>query len=201
MDDKLAREERITAAMDGRPISWLAENLGVALSTAHAYKKGSMPPADVAIKIATILGISIEWYILGEVSSCNDLEVGAALNKVPLLDHKFKEVGHISYARDLLEGLQVLPDSVKCLIQKGSSMRPTMPEGAEVVYIPMSAEPEDGEVYVLNIGGRMMLRRVMLSMDGKWKTVCDNPAFRLEEKDEIPVAAFVGKVVWVSHRV
>ena len=203
MDNRLAREERITDALQGRPISWFAEKLGVALSTAHAYKKGSMPSADIAIKVARLLDVSIEWYIFGEGHrSLKNADTAVPdIFQIPLLDHQFKEVGSIGYARDLLEGLRVPVESVKCLIQKGASMRPTMPEGAEVIFVPLQGEPEDGEVYILNIGGRMMVRRVMLSMDGGWKAVCDNPAFRLEEKGGIPLEAFVGRAVWVSHRV
>lgn len=193
----------MVAALNGRPISWLASTLNVALSTAHSYKKGAMPPADVALKICKALDMGLEWYINGveeEILPAIPV-VSRGILQVPLLDHQFKEVGSVGYAADLVNGLGVDGDTVRCMIQKGSSMRPTMPEGSEVLFIPVSGEPEDGEVYILKIAGRLMLRRVMLAMNGQWKAVCDNPAFRLEEKEGIDPSSFVGRVVWVSHRV
>jgi phage repressor protein C with HTH and peptisase S24 domain len=182
MSEKTARAERIKVAMSGRPIAWLATQLGVALSTAHSYMKGTVPPADVAIKISNILDVDLKWYVNGsDVVSDN-------------------VVDSVSYTAELLTALTENPNDVRCMLQKGTAMRPTIPQNAETLFIPMTTDPEDGRVYVLFYGKGAIVRRVMQTTDGNWKAVCDNPAFRGEEKDTIDPKSFVGEVIWTSFK-
>lgn len=183
--------------MRGRPIAWLAEQLGVALSTAHSYLKGTIPPADVAIKVANILEIDLRWYINGEETQPMTNE---AVLAVPLVDTQFNSVGSVAYTSELLSSLTPDPGDVRCMLQKGTAMRPTIPENAETLFVPMTADPEDGRIYVIVSAGRALVRRVMQTTDGQWKAVCDNPAFRGEEKDIIDPQSFIGEVIWTSHR-
>ena len=197
MSDRAARSDRIKDAMRGRSIAWLAEQLGVAGSTAHSYLQGSIPPADVAIRIANILDVDITWYINGD-----EVEVvrSPAIVDVPLVDTQFNAVGTVAYTSELLDSLAQDPSNVRCLLQTGAAMRPSIPENAEILFVPMFKEPEDGRIYVLVADGRALVRRVMQTVRGQWKAVCDNPAFRGEEKDSIDPAAFLGEVIWTSHR-
>ncbi|WP_315923118.1 LexA family transcriptional regulator [Mesorhizobium sp. SP-1A] len=197
MSEKASRADRIKDAMRGRPIAWLAEQLGVALSTAHSYLKGTVPPADVAIKIANILEIDLRWYINGEETQSTTNE---AVLAVPLVDTQFNSVGSVAYTSELLSSLTPDPGDVRCMLQKGTAMRPTIPENAETLFVPMTADPEDGRIYVLVSAGRALVRRVMQTTDGQWKAVCDNPAFRGEEKDIVDPQSFIGEVIWTSHR-
>lgn len=197
MSEKATRADRIKDAMRGRPIAWLAEQLGVALSTAHSYLKGTVPPADVAIKIANILEIDLRWYINGEEAQVTTSE---AVLEVPLVDTQFNPVGSVAYTTELLASLTPDPSDVRCMLQKGTAMRPTIPENAETLFVPMTADPEDGRIYVFVSAGRALVRRVMQMSDGRWKAVCDNPAFRGEEKDIIDPQSFIGEVIWTSHR-
>lgn len=197
MSEKASRAERIKDAMSGRPIAWLSAQLGVALSTAHSYMKGTVPPADVAIRIANILDVDLNWYVNG------DAIISTGLSKVldvPLVDARFNVVGSVAYAVELLTGLNESPSDVRCILQKGTAMRPTIPENAETLFVPMKNEPEDGRIYVLLYDSAALIRRVMQTADGKWKAVCDNPAFRGEEKDFIDPNSFVGEVIWTSFR-
>lgn len=197
MSEKASRADRIKDAMRGRPIAWLAEQLGVALSTAHSYLKGTIPPADVAIKVANILEIDLRWYINGEETQPMTNE---AVLAVPLVDTQFNSVGSVAYTSELLSSLTPDPGDVRCMLQKGTAMRPTIPENAETLFVPMTADPEDGRIYVIVSAGRALVRRVMQTTDGQWKAVCDNPAFRGEEKDIIDPQSFIGEVIWTSHR-
>lgn len=197
MSEKAARAERIKDAMSGRPIAWLATQLGVALSTAHSYMKGTVPPADVAIKISNILDVDLSWYVNGVDVASDDV---TNVIDVPLVDVQFNSVGSVSYTAELLLALTENPKDVRCMLQKGTAMRPTIPQNAETLFIPMASEPEDGRLYVLFYGKGAIIRRVMQTTDGNWKAVCDNPAFRGEEKDVIDPKSFVGEVIWTSFK-
>lgn len=195
---RAARAQRIAAAMNGRTVAWLAEAAGVALSTAHGYlNKGTAPPADIAVRVADALGIDLRWYITGERQAV----LGEGTVEVPLVGLDFAPAGTVTYGAALVRGLGVPASAVRCIFPAGAAMRPTVPEASEVLYGPMPAEgPQDGRVYVLSVGGRAVVRRVERRMEGSWLAACDNPAFRLETREKIPDGAFVGEVLWVSHR-
>lgn len=202
MDDgKRERAERLAKAMDGRSIAWLHAAVGVALSTAHSYvKKGAVPPADIAFRIADALNIDVRWYITGEGTPPETSRSGGAVD-VPLVNHNFDTVGSLQCSASLIEALGAKPEDVRCLLPEGAAMRPSVPEGAETLFVPMPPlGPIDGRVYVLSVRGRAVVRRVASGMSGEWFAVMDNPAFRMEPKERIPDDAFVGEVIWVSHR-
>lgn len=199
MDENATRADRIKDAMRGRPIAWLAQQVGVALSTAHSYMQGKVPPADVALRISDILEVDIHWYISG-IKREVVYGPSAGTVAVPLVDAQFNQLEEVAYADELLSSLTSNPSDVRCMLQKGSAMRPTIPENAEMLFVPMVSEPEDGRIYVLFSAGRAIVRRVMLMSDGQWKAVCDNPSFRGEEKDIIDPKSFIGEVIWTSHR-
>lgn len=48
----------------------LAEKAGLSLRTLETYvrTKGSMPAADVAVRIAQVLGVSVEYLVTGNIS-------------------------------------------------------------------------------------------------------------------------------------
>lgn len=196
--DKVARAARMAEAMKGRTNQWLADQIGVAVSTANSYVRGAVPPADVAAKVAEALGVDFLWYVTGRRSQT---AAGEGAVDVPLVDHSFAERGYVGYSLGLLRSLGVDPAAVRCMLAPGESMRPTIPEGAEVLYVPVrEGGPPDGRVCVLNIGGRAAIRRVGPSASGGWTAWRDHPAFRNEPKEEVSLDDIEGEVVWVSHR-
>lgn len=198
MDEREARAGRVAQAMDGRSIAWLSSSVGVALSTAHSYVHGAVPPADVAIRIAEALGVDFRWYVIGDGTAAR---ADGGFVHVPLVDSRFSVAGSMPFSLDLLAGLGADPAGVKCILPPGAAMRPSVPENAEVLYGPMPPQgADDGRVYVLSVSGRAVVRRVRLATEGFWEAICDNPAFRLEPKERIPDGAFAGEVLWVSHR-
>jgi len=196
--DKVARAARMAEAMGGRTNQWLADQIGVAVSTANSYVHGSVPPADVAARVAEVLGVDFLWYVTGKRSPA---AAGEGAFDVPLVDHAFREAGTVGYSLGLLRSLGREPKDFRCMLAPGESMRPTVPEGAEMLYLPVQeGGPADGRVCVLSIGGRASVRRVGPSASGGWTAWRDHPAFRNEPKEEVSLEAIVGEVVWVSHR-
>lgn len=201
MQETVERAARIQQAMGDRPVAWLHRAVGVALSTAHGYLQGKVPAADKACRVADVLGMDLRWYIEGREPEPSVSAGGNGLVEVPLVDHAFASVGSVQYPRSLLTALAPDPSSVRCLFQSGVAMRPSVPDGAEVLYVPTPPSgPSDGAVYVLNVGGKVALRRVSRGMDGVWMAHCDNPSMRSASAEKVPDGSFVGEVVWVSHR-
>lgn len=60
---------RILEALDGRPVKWLSLRADVAEQTlSNATRHGSMMSADKAVRIATALGVTVEWLVTGRGS-------------------------------------------------------------------------------------------------------------------------------------
>jgi len=200
MQETVERAARIQKAMGDRPVAWLHRAVGVALSTAHGYLQGKVPAADKACKVADVLGMDLRWYIEGREPDVVPAG-GNGLVEVPLVDHAFAAVGSVPYPGSLLAALAPDPSSVRCLFQSGAAMRPSVPDGAEVLFVPVpAAGPSDGAVCVLNVGGKVALRRVSRGLEGVWMAHCDNPAMRSSSRERVPEGALVGEVVWVAHR-
>ena len=81
----------------------LAEKSGVAERALYNYvatKNPSMPPADVAVKIAGALGVSVEYLVTGEVADaqqmCTDFikfhKYARLLDKIDALSERQKQL-------------------------------------------------------------------------------------------------------------
>lgn len=196
--DRLTRADRMAKAMDGRTNQWLASEVGIAVSTANSYVHGAVPPADIAARVAEVLGMDLLWYVTGKYAVP---PAGEGSVEVPLIDHGFVGAGSVGYSVGLLRSLGAESGSVQCILAPGESMRPTVPEGAEILFGPVrEGGPPDGSVCVLSIGGRAVIRRVGPAADGSWTAWRDHPAFRSEPKERVALEDIVGEVLWVSHR-
>src|SRR5690606_703228 len=106
---------------------------------------------------------NIAWYIRGDSVTPETEQLNV---DVPLIDHSFSVVGSLNYSAQLVQGLSHDLNRVRSLIQKGNAMRPSIPESAEVLVVLDVETIEDGEIYLLRVGNRVILRRVMLSVCG-----------------------------------
>lgn len=52
-------ENNLRAALDGRPLTWLAERTGINRNTLSSYLKGTCPTLENAYNIADVLGKTV----------------------------------------------------------------------------------------------------------------------------------------------
>ena len=45
--------------------SKLADELGITPSTYHYYERGRVLPADLLVKLCSLAGVNLEWFLLG----------------------------------------------------------------------------------------------------------------------------------------
>jgi transcriptional regulator with XRE-family HTH domain len=195
MEENSERGARLKDALGDRSNAWLAKQIGVVASTVHGYVHGKVPPADVALRICDVLGIDIRWYIDGQRAA---VAKGDRLIEVPLVGYSGAAPAGIAYAESFLKHLAQDPMSVRCMISSGVAMAPTVPEHAEVLYLP-GQEVVDGAAHVVGIRSRLLVRRIRLTASGEMEAVCDNPAFVREGADLIEPDQVVGRVLWVAH--
>jgi hypothetical protein len=195
MEENSERGARLKDALGDRSNAWLAKQIGVVASTVHGYVHGKVPPADVALRICDVLGIDLRWYIDGQGVAVTP---GDKLVMVPLVDYSGTAPDGIAYAESFLKHLVKEPGDVKCMISPGVAMSPTVPEHAEVLFLP-GGEVTDGAAHVVSIRSRLLVRRVRFSASGEMEAVCDNPAFAREVSDLLEPEQIVGLALWVAH--
>lgn len=200
MSGDLERAGRLERYRGGMTVAEFADRCGIAGATAHTVLKGKLPSTEVAIKVSDALGMDLLWYLTGREPVAANAAAGVdSIVQVPMVDHGFRRAGEAAYPRSLLASLGADPLAVRCMIAKGVSMRPSVPEEAEVLYEEgMREEPIDGRAYVIDVGGRPVIRRLRAQADGSWVESCDNVKF--PGGAVVSPSSIVGPVIWVSHR-
>jgi len=195
-DDEGARAARFTESLRGRSLTWLAGEIGAAVSTVSGYARGKAPPGLVAVRIAEVLGIDLVWYLTGREPTPS-LPAGAV--RVPRLSADGSGLGALAFDEESVRSAASAGE-VFALSVAGSAMAPTVPAGADALCAKEGCVPEDGRLHVVRMGGAMAVRRIQALASGGFLLVCDNPAFPAEAVDAEGGVDVVGRVFAVIHR-
>jgi transcriptional regulator with XRE-family HTH domain len=195
MDMTEARADRLRRAMRGKTQAWLAEQIGVATSSINGYLKGKVPQADVCLRMCDTLAVDIRWYLNGETPAVDKAREEKVV-QVPFFEDGTKA---LTFPAGLLDVFLAPYESFCCLTVQGSLMAPAIPRGAEVLATRSFSQVDDGKVYVLQLRGSFVLRRLRLRGDGSIVAVCDNPAVQNDLPDEVLYEDIAALAVWSSH--
>lgn len=195
MDTTEARADRLRRAMRGKTQAWLAEQIGVATSSINGYLKGKVPQADVCLRMCDALAVDFRWYLNGEVPA-EEKTQGEKVVQVPFVDDPAKA---LTFPAGLLDMFGGPYESFCCLGVQGTLMAPGIPKGAEVLATRSFPQVEDGKVYVLQLRGGYVLRRLRVRGDGGIVAVCDNPAVHNDLPDEVLFEDVAALALWSSH--
>lgn len=128
-----------------------------------------------------------------------NVEVGAgparAVNVV-------EEVGKLHFRRDFLRSAGVSAANAAIVEVVGTSMEPTIRDGAVLLVNRADREPRPGYIYAFSWDGEMLVKRFM-KQDGSWIAVSDNP-----DKTENPdinldgsAPSFIqGRAIWMGAK-
>jgi transcriptional regulator with XRE-family HTH domain len=195
MDTTEARADRLRRAMRGRTQAWLAEQIGVATSSINGYLKGKVPQADVCQRMCDALAVDIRWYLYGEAPA-EETPKDERVVQVPFVDDHSKA---LTFPASLLDLFAAPYESFCCVAVQGTLMAPGIPRGAEVLATRSFSAIEDGKVYVLQVKGGYLLRRLRVRADGGLVAVCDNLAVHDDIPDGVGGEDIVALAVWASH--
>lgn len=194
MEISEARADRLRRAMNGRTQAWLAEACGVATSSINGYLKGTVPQADVCLRMCDALAVDVRWYLTGESAVLDAVAEGVV--QVAYVDHPDRA---LTFTASHIDMFGVPYDSLCCVEVVGTLMAPGVPKGAEVIGTRAFAEIEDGRVYIVKLGRRHAVRRMRINGDGKLVGVCDNPAAVTDSPDEFRREDVVALALWSGH--
>lgn len=202
--------------------SELARRTSLAQGTVRSYLIGeSFPGIDKLDVLAMALNVRPEWLATGEepMQAGTKALVPASAAQLATLDgycliprqdvmasaggaillSAEDIVDYVLFKEDFLRReLGVDPKNVRVIQAKGDSMEPTIRSGDLLLLDLSQALDTDNAVYVLNVNGRVMVKRLQFKFDGTVKVLSDNPKYEPETVQPSSVELFrlVGRVVW-----
>ncbi|MBB3807948.1 XRE family transcriptional regulator [Pseudochelatococcus contaminans] len=207
----------------GRRIRFLFERLGgqkaaaatdKSIRSLQRYFSGAEPPASVVKALAKATGVSADWILFGGDEPTLQPS-GSSSNQfvyIPKFDaaEAQKGIGNdaihssaIAMRESWLKGIGTDPRQAYLLSFGGDSMEPTIRDG-DLLLVDRSVEQViDHGIYVLLVGGRLLVKRVQLRHDGSLVLRNDNPAYEVEtvSADEASRLVIEGRVRWFGRTV
>lgn len=117
--------------------------------------------------------------------------------------HSEQIVDHLSFKADWVHNALGVPVTDLALINvTGDSMEPTLSEG-DLILIDMSYRGvKDNAVYVLQLNGSLLVKRIQHKLDGSVVVKSDNAIYEPEriESEAVDSLNVIGRVVWCGRR-
>ncbi|MDH4101079.1 MAG: S24 family peptidase [Nitrospirota bacterium] len=85
----------------------------------------------------------------------------------------------------------------------GNAMAPAIDDGDAILVDTHQKTIEKEGIYLLQVNGTIIARRIQVMMDGTLRATCDNPLYTTQIIDQAEMTAMqiVGKVVWVGKKI
>lgn len=114
-----------------------------------------------------------------------------------------EEIGELQFRRTFLRNVGVSQTNAAIIRVIGSSMEPTLHDGAVLLINRSDTEPRQGFIYAFCYGDDLLVKR-FFKENGQWKAVSDNPD-RVDYPD-IPIdgnssVKLLGRVIWMGIKV
>lgn len=202
--------------------------MGVSPSAFRKWLKGEAEPSrERLVSLATAAGVGIGWLASGEGPE-PDFDSGegagarhtarggdelarfvrlprrattAAAGAIARPEPDWVDTEFIALRQDWVrKAVGVDPAHVGLEIAVGDSMRPTIENGN--ILLVDTAEREFGQfgVYVVEISGERLVKRIQRKLDGTIVLISDNPSYERDHlsPDHLPQVKIVGRVVWIG---
>jgi phage repressor protein C with HTH and peptisase S24 domain len=209
----------------------LADQLGISFRSWQDYELGKSVPGGKVFEALVKAGFNANWLLTGDgemkrgdtayplADGLKTADIGGELAEgfvqVPrykvaasagggAVIHSEQVVDHLSFRADWVYNALGVPVSSLALINViGDSMEPTLSEG-DLILIDMSHRGvKDNSVYVLQLGGELLVKRIQRKLDGSVVVKSDNSAAYEPEtvpSEGLELLNVIGRVVWCGRR-
>jgi len=202
-------------AQSGGP-SAVARRAEMYLGTLNRYRAGRELPSSALVSLARATGVRLEWLATGEGPMQGDSTPAEAPATppgyvlLPLVEARAAAgnngglrsdhlLDFIAFSESFLkQTLRRAPQNLALLTASGDSMDPTIRDG-DLLLVDTSARSIEGSrIYVLAIGGALMVKRIQLRLDGSVVVKSDNAVYEPEvlAADQTSTLNILGQVVW-----
>jgi phage repressor protein C with HTH and peptisase S24 domain len=180
-----------------------------------------MPTLETLLAIARGANVEVNWLATGEgakttkdepartkaaieeqFSMIPRLAVEASAGNGALAHHE-ESAGMLAFRADWLRRMGINPHAARALTAKGDSMEPTIRDG-DILLVDTSIDRvRDNALYVVVLGGLVLVKRVHVKRDGSLTLISDNSTFPPEdvpanETDDLSIA---GRVMWFGRSI
>jgi phage repressor protein C with HTH and peptisase S24 domain len=186
--------ERLVALADAAqvPIAWLAKGEGTPPRlTPRDAKHGAGSPA------AAGSGVSPERFLILP----RRVETAAAGAESP---PPIPTAEYIAFRHDWIQAaFRVAPEDLRMELAVGESMQPTIRDGDLLLVDTTERSVGSFGIYVLELAGERLVKRVQRKVDGSLVLISDNPAYEPDtvSAELVQDLAVVGRVVWAGGAV
>jgi phage repressor protein C with HTH and peptisase S24 domain len=114
-----------------------------------------------------------------------------------------EEVGKLAFRRSWLRSRGLKPGTCVAITVSGDSMAPTIRDGALVLVDTRQAQPREEGIYIIQVDGHLVAKRLQLDFRGGLYIRSDNQAYREQHLDaeEAEQLCVVGRVIWAGSEV
>ena len=189
---------------------------GLPYGTLQNYLQGGELKLSNAIALAGVTGVRLEWLASGEGPMQGENPVVTAPKPppgyvfLPLVEARAAAGNHGGLSSDHIvdfiafsEGyvrqtLHRNPQNLALLTASGDSMDPTIRDGDLLLVDTSARRIEGSRIYVLAIGGALMVKRIQLRLDGSVVVKSDNTIYEPEvvPADQTSGLNILGQVIW-----
>lgn len=192
-------------------------------SSLRNYLNGRVPGIDIASKIATVTGSSIEWLVLGQGSRTaaarSQLQMMQSTDLpgftlVPRLDVQAsagngalalseEPIDFLAFQESWLRERNINPKYARVLTTRGDSMEPTIRDG-DVLLVDTSIDRiRDNSIYIVVYDGFVLVKRVHGRVDGSIMLISDNERYPPENVSahDVPNIHVAGRVMWFGRSI
>lgn len=204
-------------------VKQIAEVAGVPLGTLNAYLAGGEMKFSNAVALAKAVNVSVDWLATGlgsgqaiSIPSADVERTGNVLTEtqgtvlisrydaraaagMPMMHYDSVVIEQIAFSESWVRTvLRRNPLDLALLEAHGDSMAPTIQDG-DVLMIDASVnEIRSARIYILDVDGSLIVKRVQRLVTGGFKIISDNPRYDTEifhpsERNPLRV---IGEVVW-----
>lgn len=194
----------------------MSEKIGLSRNAWQTYELGKSAPGTAVYQSLISLGFSADWILsdsgdmmlAGECTlsgysflplyDCNaDAGAGCVAEDVSIVDW-------LAFSNDWIRmELRVPTTNLGTLVAEGDSMLPTVTPG-DILVVDHARKQLCGDgIYVLNLFGNCLVKRLQVLFDGSVKIISDNPAYKeqIVRGDDLQALSVAGRVVWHGKRV
>ncbi|MCE0745508.1 hypothetical protein LWC05_16680 [Acetobacter sicerae] len=169
----------------------VADKAKVGSTTLSTYLNGKEWKLGIIEKIADACGVSLQWLLFGTDQSGSAPPAHALVNDdIAHLDYYDVRASagfgamnseavpeKVSVSRAFLRNdLGLSPDSALMLQVDGDSMEPTLSAGNRII-VDTRRHPALNGIHVLVFGGMLLVKRLIVNLDGTVTVQSDNPVY------------------------